>query len=74
MSEKEKGLYNKYIVTKPSSPTKKIDCIVLEFDDPIAQVGLQAWADEMIRQGFVRCGVEVIERIEQYQSGTLPLP
>ena len=49
------GLYKKYEVKKISNPKKFIDSIVLEFDDPIARVGIKAWADEMGKQGFVFC-------------------
>ena len=42
MSDKNEGLIRKYEVTKLSNPTKKIDAIVLEFDDPIARVGMAA--------------------------------
>lgn len=44
LTEKNRGLYKKWEVTKLTNPTKKVDCIVLEFDDPIACKGIEAFA------------------------------
>ncbi len=58
-----KGLFKKYEVRKLSNPTKKIDSIVLEFDDPIARVGIRAWAEEMKRQGFEQVYEDVMKKL-----------
>jgi hypothetical protein len=49
---KQEGLVKKFEVTKLSNPEKKLDCIVLEFDDPIARRGIQAWAEAMLEAGI----------------------
>lgn len=61
--EKKKGLYQKYEVTKLSNPEKKMDCVVLEFDDPIARIGIKAWAQAMWDFGYRECASEVLEKI-----------
>ena len=66
--DKKRGLYWKYEVQKLSNPNKKIDCIVLEFDDPIARSGIRAWALQMIASGYVECGREVIEKLDRIEK------
>lgn len=61
-----KGLFKKYEVTKLSNPDKPLDCIVLEFDDPIARVGIKAWAKEMRAKGYERVYEDVIEKLKPY--------
>ena len=68
MSDKNLGIYKKYDVTKISNPTKKMDCIVLEFDDPIARVALRKWAEEMIANGYLKCGEETIEKLDKIEQ------
>ena len=63
--EKDKGLYRKYDVTKISNPTKPIDAIVLEFDDPIARRGIRAWAVAMLQAGYLECAKETISKCNQ---------
>jgi hypothetical protein len=66
LSEKEKGLYSKYYVKKISNPDKKIDCIVLEFDDPIGRVGIKAWANECEKQGYLNLSKDILEKLKQF--------
>jgi hypothetical protein len=40
MNSKTKGILPNFEIKKISNPTKKIDAIVLEFDDPIARSGI----------------------------------
>lgn len=54
MGSKEQGLFKKYEVTKLSNPEKVIDCLVLEFDDPLATQAIATWAAEMRRAGYVQ--------------------
>ena len=68
MSEKEKGLYKKYEITKLSNPTKKVDAIVLEFDDPIARKVIMYWAIEMIDEGYEKCGKETLDKLKLYKQ------
>lgn len=63
---KAKGLESRYHVKKLGNLDKKIDCIVLEFDDPIARVGIKAWIKEMRAQGFERVYEDVIEKLKPY--------
>jgi hypothetical protein len=69
MSKKE-GLYTKYHVEKIGRPDEKLDCIVLEFDDPIARVGIQAWASEMNERGYHKCAAEVFAKLLRLQEAS----
>lgn len=60
---KEKGFELKYKVTKLSNQTKKVDCIVLEFDDPIAREGIRAWAKAMNEAGYHKCATQVLDKL-----------
>jgi len=61
--EKNRGLYKKFHVQKLSNPTKEIDCIVLEFDDPIAQKAIMFWANEMCINGYNLCAQQTKEKL-----------
>lgn len=63
---KDEGLYQKYIVQKISNPDKKIDAIVLEFDDPIARVGITHWAQAMLAKGYKQCFRDVMGKVCSY--------
>jgi TusA-related sulfurtransferase len=65
---KEKGFQTRYEVRKASNPAKQMDCLVLEFDDPIARKGIRAWAEEMRRQGYEACANEVFEKLERQEN------
>lgn len=65
---KEIGLFRKYEVKKISNLKKQIDAIVLEFDDPIARVGIKAWADEMHNQGFEKCAIDVWNKLYEKEN------
>lgn len=70
--EKTKPFYQKYEVKKISNPEKKMDCVVLEFDDPIARKGIQAWAEEMLKQGYHRAAAGVLAKLTNIeQPGTV---
>lgn len=60
---KKFGIYKKYEVTKISNPEKKIDCIVMEFDDPIARVAIEVWADEMAQKGYLAVAKDVYRKL-----------
>jgi hypothetical protein len=62
----EKGLFQKYEVKKLSNPDKNLDCIVLEFDDPIARVAIQAWAEEMLGKGHRQVYEDVMKKLTIY--------
>lgn len=63
MSKKTEGLYQKFEVTKIDNPTKVIDAIVLEFDDPIARKGIHAWADAMLEAGYYKLAAQVMAKL-----------
>lgn len=58
------GLFKKYSVTKISNPEKDVDAIVLEFDDPIARVGIIAWAEEMYKNGYQQVHADIISKLD----------
>ena len=68
--EKSKGLYQKYVVKKINNPDKEIDCVVLEFDDPIARDGIWAWCGAMKRNGFVKCAEDTMKKLDSYRDTT----
>jgi hypothetical protein len=59
------GLFKKYEVTKLSNPEKKVDAIVLEFDDPIARVGIAAWAHQMKNMGYEQVYLDIMEKLDK---------
>lgn len=63
MNGKNEGLINKYKVIKQTNPSKAIDCIVLEFDDPIARKGIEAWATAMLEAGYDKCAAQVFAKL-----------
>lgn len=67
MKDKNRGLYNKYHVQKISNPEKKIDAIVLEFDDPIARRAIRPWANSMIYAGFNKVGHDVHDKLDRIE-------
>jgi hypothetical protein len=60
---KSEGFVQKYQVLKYKNPQKRIDCIVLEFDDPIARKGIQAWAEAMNDAGYHKCAAQVLAKL-----------
>lgn len=65
MDDESKGLYKKYEVKKLSDPEKEIDAIVLEFDDPIARVGIKSWAREMLVKGYIQVYKDAVKKINE---------
>ena len=59
MSDKDNGLYKKYDVKKLSNPNKFVDCMVLEFDDPVARVGLAAYAEAAHNAGYKTLAADI---------------
>lgn len=62
------GLENRYQVQKRSNPDKRIDCIVLEFDDPIARVGIKAWSIAMLAAGYTQVFKDVQQKLYDYEN------
>lgn len=63
MSDKSKGLFRKYKVTKLSKPKEPVDCIVLEWGDPIARKAILAWAEAMRDAGHLALYQDVTDRL-----------
>lgn len=66
MSDKEQGLYQKYEVKKLSNPGKKIDCIVLEFDDENARPAIAAFADKVELEGYQSLADDLRAKLRAY--------
>lgn len=66
--EKKRGLYQKYEVKKLSNPTKKLDCIVLEFDDPIARDGIRAFARSARIEGYEKLASDLFRKLAEYST------
>lgn len=62
------GLFKKYEVKKLSNPEKELDCVVLEFDDPIARQALEFWAELMRKNGYSEVHKDTIEKLWQYRN------
>lgn len=72
MSDKRsQGIELRYEVKKLTNPGKELDCLVLEFDDPIARVGITAWADEMFRQGYFKIAAQIYSKLVRYEESGL---
>lgn len=65
---KNAGLQSRYLVKKLSNPTKVVDGIVLEFDDPIAREGIRAWAQAMKVAGYQQAGNEALDKLAQVET------
>lgn len=66
--EKSTGLYQKYIVKKIKNPDKEMDCIVLEFDDPIARRAITFWANLMHEDGYTLCAAQTKQKVIRYSK------
>ena len=67
VSEKDKGLYNKYIVKKVSG--KELGpCIVMEFKDPIARKAIYTWAREMLNEGYKNVFIDTMRALKAHQN------
>ena len=62
--KKAKGLNKKYEITKLTNPTKEIDAIVLEWDDPISRKGIRTWIEELKKVGYDTLYNDVNERLK----------
>lgn len=77
---KEEGLKAKYTVMKNTGKTEKVgmsqvdavcikmveDCIVLEFNDPIARKGIIAWANAMREEGYHQVYRDVMDKLNLF--------
>lgn len=65
--EKNKGLYQKYEVKKLTNPDKVMDCIVLEFDDPISRNALHSYVDILIDHGYEELAKDIYCKLAEYE-------
>lgn len=70
--EKEKGLYQKFSVTKLSNPNKVVDAIVLEFDDPIARQAIAFWSIVMMGCGYLKVASDTLGKLIGLGESDLP--
>lgn len=72
--DKERGLYDKYHVTRLDGKPVGA-CIILEFKDPLARIGIAAWAKAVRDAGYVELAENVtamlIEVIAEHNSAVL---
>jgi len=64
VSEKQKGLYQKFAVQKLTNPGKKLDCLVLEFDDPVSRIGILAFANAAADAGYDELALDIFRKLE----------
>lgn len=65
--DKDKGLFQKYSVEKLSNPEKKIDAIVLEFDDPLSRAAIRKYAVIVRAAGFPVFALDLINKCNEYE-------
>lgn len=63
---KDTGLEDRYQVIKRTNPNKQIDCIVLEFDDPIGRQAIRYWAELMQIRGYEKVCADTMEKVRKY--------
>lgn len=67
-NDRNLGLFRKYHVQKLTNPTKQLDCIVLEFDDPHAREGIRAFAESVKRAGYTPLHHDLMEKLAQWEA------
>jgi len=63
MSDKEKGLYDKYIVQRTDGKPIKGGCIVLEFDDENAWAALNQYAFTVQDAGYEKLADDIHDKL-----------
>ncbi|MFW5497733.1 MULTISPECIES: hypothetical protein [unclassified Maridesulfovibrio] len=63
MSDKEKGLYDKYIVQRTDGKPIKGGCIVLEFDDPNAWAAINQYAFTVQAAGYEKLAGNIHDKL-----------
>ncbi len=64
MSDMNRGFYKKYEVTKISNPNKFMNCVVLEFDDPVNWEAIKTFASSMRKAGYVAAANDIELQLE----------
>lgn len=68
MREKEKGLYEKYYVERTDGKNIDGGCIVLEWSDPIARVGIAAFSQAVRNAGYKALADDLDYELEEYHA------
>lgn len=67
MDQKELGLLQKYEVTKYSNPRKKMDCLVLEWDDSNSWPAIRAYAKQVRSAGYHKLADDLEKRLARIE-------
>ena len=73
MSDKTKGLYQKYIVEHTDGKALKGGCIVLEFGDKRASSAIQEFADNCRNDGYEQLADDLEVKLEEAAGGEVSM-
>lgn len=62
MNSKSKGILPNFEIKKISHPTKKIDAVVLEFDDAIARDSIIMYINSLRCAGYIKFADELLTK------------
>lgn len=70
LKDKDKGLFAKYIIEggktyKVNNPTKSIDAVILEFDDPLAREGIEAFVIAARANGYDELANDLMDKLDE---------
>ena len=65
---KDIGLFKKYEVKKISNPDKKVDGIVLEFDDELSRKAIRQVAMVMFLWGYSELASDLLDKCDEYEG------
>lgn len=66
LEEKHRGLYGKYHVERVDKKPMNHGCIVLEWNDPAARRGIEAFAEAVRDKGYLQLADDLESRLEAY--------
>lgn len=69
---RDRGLFQKYIVTRVDGKPMPAGCIVLEWKDPNARKGIRAFADACWDSGFKQLAVDLRDKLDGYDDEPAP--
>ena len=68
MGDKSKGLFGKYIVDRVDGKPIKEGAIVLEWTDPNARVGIEAFSKKVREEGYTLLADDLDRKLETYRT------
>lgn len=68
MGNKNTGLYNKYTVRRNDLKDIPLGCVVLEWKDPLARMGIRAFSTAVRLAGYIRLADDLDARLEQLKN------